>query len=253
MALHDCVLALVIIGPNWLGRPYGNQFAIHDEHDPTRIEVQEILRARIEVVPLLIDGARLPKPTDVPESIKAITYHDAAWMEGRFGLQKDIFTVMAIIEDISLMDDDIQSTSSRPNTEKRNLPDASIRRPALQRRGTMEFDIFVSYAHDDKAVADTACASLEAEGIRCWIAPRDVPPGLEWASSIVDAINHCRAVVLIFSSRANRSKQIHREVQQGFDKEKPVIPFRIEDVAPEASLAYYMGPVHWLDALSPPL
>src|ERR1700726_2630821 len=60
-------------------------------------------------------------------------------------------------------------------------------------------------------------------------------------------------MVLIFSANANRSKQIHREGQQAFDNEKPVVPFRIENVHPEQSLRYYMGPVHWLDALTPPL
>jgi hypothetical protein len=60
-------------------------------------------------------------------------------------------------------------------------------------------------------------------------------------------------MVLIFSSRANQSKQVHRQVQRAFDSELPVVPFRIENVAPEQSLAYYMGPVHWLDALTLPL
>src|SRR6202035_1305011 len=117
----------------------------------------------------------------------------------------------------------------------------------------MSFDAFISYANQDKAVADAACAKIEAEGIRCWIAPRDVPPGAQWAEAIVDAIDRCRAMVVIFSSSANSSKQIHREVQRAFEKEVPVIPFRIENVAPEKSLAYYMGPVHWLDALTPPI
>jgi formylglycine-generating enzyme required for sulfatase activity len=117
----------------------------------------------------------------------------------------------------------------------------------------MNFDAFISYANQDKATADAACAKLEAEGIRCWIAPRDVPPGAQWAEAIVDAIDHCRAMVVIFSSNANASKQIHREVQRAFEREVPVVPFRIENVAPEKSLAYYMGPVHWLDALTPPL
>jgi formylglycine-generating enzyme required for sulfatase activity len=118
---------------------------------------------------------------------------------------------------------------------------------------SMNFDVFISYANQDKATADAACAKLEAEGIRCWIAPRDVPPGVEWAGAIVDAIDRCRAMVLIFSSSANGSKQIHREVQRAFDREVPVVPFRIENIAPEKSLAYYMGPVHWLDALTLPL
>ncbi|HUD88380.1 MAG TPA: toll/interleukin-1 receptor domain-containing protein, partial [Xanthobacteraceae bacterium] len=109
----------------------------------------------------------------------------------------------------------------------------------------MAFDVFISYPHRDKATADAVCAKLEAEGIRYWIAPRDVPPGAEWAASIVDAIDHCRAMVLIFSSSTNESKQIHREVQQAFDAEKPVVPLRIENVTPEKSLRYYMGSVHW--------
>jgi hypothetical protein len=117
----------------------------------------------------------------------------------------------------------------------------------------ISFDVFISYPHQDKPIADGACAKLEASGIRCWIAPRDVPPGKEWAAAIIDAIDHSRVMVLIFSSGANQSKQVHREVQRAFDREVPVVPLRIENVAPEKSLAYYMGPVHWLDALTPPL
>jgi hypothetical protein len=117
----------------------------------------------------------------------------------------------------------------------------------------MGFDVFISYPHEDKATADAACATLEAAGMRCWIAPRDVTPSADWAASIIEAIDSCRVMVLIFSSRTNKSKQVHREVQRAFDQEKPVVPFRIENMLPEKTLAYYMGSVHWLDALTPPL
>ncbi|MCX7311520.1 MAG: TIR domain-containing protein [Alphaproteobacteria bacterium] len=85
------------------------------------------------------------------------------------------------------------------------------------------------------------------------MAPRDISPSADWAASIVDAIENCRVMVLIFSGHTNRSRQVSREVQQAFDGEKPVIPFRIENVSPEKSLRYYMGSVHWLDALTPPI
>jgi hypothetical protein len=117
----------------------------------------------------------------------------------------------------------------------------------------MTFDVFISYSHQDKAVADAACAKLESEGIRAWIAPRDIAPSAEWATSIVEAIDQCNLMVLIFSSSSNQSRQVHREVQQAFDGEKPVVPFRIENVLPQKTLRYYMGSVHWLDALTPPL
>jgi S1-C subfamily serine protease len=117
----------------------------------------------------------------------------------------------------------------------------------------MNFDVFISYPHESKAAADAACASLEAAGVRCWIAPRDVDPGSEWAGAVIDAIDRCRIMVVIFSSETNKSKQIRREVQRAFDKGIPIIPLRIHDVLPEKSLAYIMGPVHWLDALTPPI
>src|ERR1700732_2554720 len=117
----------------------------------------------------------------------------------------------------------------------------------------MAHDVFISYPHQEKVTADAACAKLEAEGIRCWIAPRDVAPSAEWAAAIVDAIDQCRVMVLIFSTHANLSKQVRREVQQAFEEEKPVVPFRIEDVKPESALRFYIGSVHWLDALTPPV
>jgi len=117
----------------------------------------------------------------------------------------------------------------------------------------MSFDVFISYPHQDKTIADAACAPLEAQDIRCWMAPRDIAPGADWAGSIVEAIDNCRAMVLIFSAHSNGSKQVYREVQQAFDGDKPVVPFRIENVTPAPTLRYYMNSVHWLDALTPPI
>jgi len=117
----------------------------------------------------------------------------------------------------------------------------------------MAHDVFISYSGKDKPVADAACAKLEISGIRCWIAPRDVLPGMDWSGSIIQAIEQSRVMVLIFSSNANDSAQIKREVNEAIEKELPVIPFRIEDVKPSGSLGYYLDVTHWLDALTPPL
>jgi Transposase IS66 family/TIR domain len=46
------------------------------------------------------------------------------------------------------------------------------------------FDVFISYSHKDAAAAKAACAALEAERVRCWIAPRDIVPGAKWSASI---------------------------------------------------------------------
>lgn len=59
-------------------------------------------------------------------------------------------------------------------------------------------------------------------------------------------------MLLIFSSNANGSAQVHREVDQAFSNGKVVVPLRVEDVRPADELAYYLNTVHWLDALTPP-
>jgi hypothetical protein len=117
----------------------------------------------------------------------------------------------------------------------------------------MKFDVFISYSSHDKAAADATCAALEQAGIRCWIAPRDILPGADWGAALMDALESCRAMVLIFSSNANSSPQIRREVERIVGRGIPVIPVRIEDTTPTKAMAYFMGPVHWLDALTPPL
>ncbi|RPI86472.1 MAG: toll/interleukin-1 receptor domain-containing protein, partial [Planctomycetaceae bacterium] len=117
----------------------------------------------------------------------------------------------------------------------------------------MPHDVFLSYSSPDKAVADAACAALEARGIRCWIAPRDVLAGTSWSGAIVDAIAASRAMVLIFSSGANSSEQIKREVERAVHRGVPIIPFRIEAITPSADLEYFISVPHWLDALTPPL
>src|ERR1700742_3857734 len=118
----------------------------------------------------------------------------------------------------------------------------------------MAHDVFICYSSRDKPVADAVCAVLEAEGVRCWIAPRDILPGADWGESIIDSINEARAMVLIFSSNANAAQsQIKREVERAVNKGISVIPFRIENVMPAKSLEYFLSTPHWLDAFTPPL
>ena len=117
----------------------------------------------------------------------------------------------------------------------------------------MPFDVFISYSSKDKTTADATCAALESAGIRCWIAPRDVRPGVEYAASIIEGLDACRVMVLVFSSNANASVQVHREIERAISKGLTIIPLRIEEIAPTHAMAYYLSSIHWLDALTPPL
>jgi hypothetical protein len=117
----------------------------------------------------------------------------------------------------------------------------------------MTGDVFISHSKDDRTVANAAVARLEGRGIRCWIAPRDITPGLDWSAEIVEAIEHARVMVLIYSAKSNASPQIKREVERAVSQGIPVVTFRLEDVPMNKSLEYFISTPHWLDAMSPPL
>ena len=83
----------------------------------------------------------------------------------------------------------------------------------------MAHDVFISYSskdpeNRDKKVADSICSALEKQKIRCCIAPLDVFPGEEYGAEIIRAIEACKIFVLVFSSIANKSSPVRKEVER---------------------------------------
>ncbi len=117
----------------------------------------------------------------------------------------------------------------------------------------MAHDVFISYSSTNKPVADAICAGLEAEKLRCWIAPRDVLPGQNYGESIVHAIAGCKVMVLVFSGATNVSQAVIREAERAMHHSKPIIPFRIEDTPMSPGLEFFLASCHWLDAINPPM
>jgi class 3 adenylate cyclase len=97
------------------------------------------------------------------------------------------------------------------------------------------------------------CDALEAAGISCWIAPRDVAPGAHYAGSIVAAIHAARAVVLVYSRAAGDSEHVERELDRAISAGLEVLPLRIEKLKPSGALEYFLAGRQWFDALSTPL
>lgn len=108
--------------------------------------------------------------------------------------------------------------------------------------------VFISYAITNKKEADIVTASLETSGIDCWIAPRDISPGADWGFAISDAIKSSKAFVLIFSSNANSSAGVSREIQIAVSQGIPVILIRIENITPSNEMEYFLSSAKWFDA-----
>ncbi|HWS86942.1 MAG TPA: TIR domain-containing protein [Pyrinomonadaceae bacterium] len=118
----------------------------------------------------------------------------------------------------------------------------------------MGHDVFISYASEDESVADEISRALEAQGIRCWYAPRDIPYGSDFAEAIFDAISASRLMIVIISPDANNSRHVEREVRLASDDTNiPIIPFLIKNASLRKTFWYYIGSAHQLNASAPPL
>jgi len=107
--------------------------------------------------------------------------------------------------------------------------------------------LFVSYASQDTAVADTVVAALERAGMKCWIAPRDVVPGALYADEIVRAINEAQAVVLILSEYAVASPHVGKEIERASSKRRRIVALRTGAVSLPRAFEYFLSESHWID------
>lgn len=114
----------------------------------------------------------------------------------------------------------------------------------------MAQDVFISYSHTDSSYAEAVCRGLEKRGLKCWMAPRDIPAGDNFAAAIVNGLNAARAFVLIFSSSANRSEHVAKEVNLATGK--PIFYLRTEDLRPTPPLQYFLSDIQWMDAFGYP-
>jgi PQQ-dependent catabolism-associated CXXCW motif protein len=77
-ALLDNELLIAVVGPKWLGPTEDGRLRIHDEADPVRIEVETAIARGIPTIPVLVGGATMPKPGDLPDSLKNFSFYNAA-------------------------------------------------------------------------------------------------------------------------------------------------------------------------------
>lgn len=117
----------------------------------------------------------------------------------------------------------------------------------------MAQSVFISHSSLDKTTADAVCQFLEAQGIPCWIAPRNVPAGSKYGEVIIQALEEARAVVLLFSAQSNASEQVMNEVERAVSKKKALFPLKLSPIQPSGELEYFISRRHWLDCTQAPL
>ena len=92
------------------------------------------------------------------------------------------------------------------------------------------------------------CAYLETRGLLCWIAPRDMEFGNPFSQTIIEKIEDSYAMIVILSHTSNKSDFVFSEIANAFQRQLPILEFRIHVLQLQKRLELYLRAQHYLDA-----
>jgi len=80
-SLSSSKVVISIIGEDWLGSRQGKAPRIMELNDPVRIEIEIAIERRVPVIPVLVEGASMPGPADLPSSLHDFAFLNAATLD----------------------------------------------------------------------------------------------------------------------------------------------------------------------------
>jgi adenylate cyclase len=92
-------------------------------------------------------------------------------------------------------------------------------------------DIFISYSRKDSEKALSLAEKLRRDGMSVWIDQHGIEAAKSWSAEIVDAIEECKAFMVLISSNSLESENVSRELSLAFEEKRKLIPVLLEDVA----------------------
>lgn len=113
-SLRECAVALVVIGRTWLDTraPDGSR-RLDDSSDWVRVEIETALALHLTIMPLLVEGATMPAPGSLPESLRDIAAINALPVRNDPDFAHDMERVITAVE---------HAFASRPATGFTGLP-----------------------------------------------------------------------------------------------------------------------------------
>lgn len=81
--LENCRVMLALIGPDWMGGNAATGRRLDDENDFVRVELRTALARAIRVVPVLINGAVMPRSDELPDDLRSLARRHALELDFR--------------------------------------------------------------------------------------------------------------------------------------------------------------------------
>jgi hypothetical protein len=88
--IQQSAVMLVMIGPSWLMATDANGRRLDQINDRVRIEVESALLRGMPVIPVLVDGARMPEARELPPTLTQLAYQNSREVQPNPHFQLDI-------------------------------------------------------------------------------------------------------------------------------------------------------------------
>jgi hypothetical protein len=214
----QCQVVLAIIGPKWLQAKDGHgQRRIEQFSDHVRQEIGSAIQKRIPVLPILVDGAKMPTEESLPEDIRILSRINAIRVsEKHFTLDMhNLVTTLESLFETSTLDEKSRDAES-----------------TAQARGDELFDeaglVFVCYAREDQDFALRLAKTVKERGVRVWVDQWDIPASADWDHSIDEALFSCDRFLIVLSQSAVGSNEVRTELRTAIDEKKCIVPVLLQ-------------------------
>jgi hypothetical protein len=174
-------IMVAVIGKGWLARQADGRSRLADETDPVRVEIEAALQRQIPIIPVLVQGAEMPKPAELPATMEKFAFYNAADVDPGRDFHPHMDRLIRSIDRL------VKPASSRARWRKLVLPTTGLAATLLAALGiywTSSFSFHVTTTGPKVAEQSATASKSSADGKS---APRESAPSPAPASSAAAA------------------------------------------------------------------
>ncbi len=142
--------------------------------------------------------------------------------------------------------DESKNVISKSSSEKKE--DDLTKNFGIKKQLSETIDVFISHSKYDIDQTITVYEALTSYGFKCWMDKKDIFGGNIDVDTIGNSLLESKLVVLIYSSKINRSPIVKNELKMAIENEKPIISFRLENADYSPGLKILIGTSQWINA-----
>ena len=192
----SCDVLIAVVGPNWLAAiDESGQRRLDNPEDFVRVEIESALSQKKRVIPVLVNDAKMPRSTELPEGLKPFARCNAVRLtHDRFradttGLIKSLGQVLAGAEAARQAEEDerlqIAEAEAKAETERRKQESQSARTRRIRRQAEEEATAEAERQRSARAERDRTQPQAKPNRLVGWIA--GLPSEISWGVPVVVA------------------------------------------------------------------